>query len=78
MFIKSPAQIHLVFAFYCNTRAFPSGVADKEPACQCKRSKRQGFNPWVRKTPWGRKWQPTMVFLLGKSYGQGSLAGYSP
>ena len=28
--------------------------------------------------PLGRKWQPTMVFLLGKSYGQGSLAGYSP
>ena len=28
--------------------------------------------------PWSRKWQPTPVFLLGKSHGQRSLAGYSP
>ena len=28
--------------------------------------------------PWGRKWQPTPVFLPGKSYGQRSLVGYSP
>ena len=27
--------------------------------------------------PWRRKWQPTPVFLLGKSYGQRSLAGHS-
>ena len=32
------------------------------------------------KTPqgWSRKWQPTPVFLPGKSHGQRSLAGYSP
>ena len=23
----------------------------------------QGFHPWVGKTPWRRKWQPTPVFL---------------
>ena len=28
--------------------------------------------------PWRREWQPTPVFLPGKSYGQRSLAGYSP
>jgi len=27
---------------------------------------------------WRRKWQPTPVFLLGKSHGQRSLVGYSP
>ena len=27
---------------------------------------------------WRRKWQPTPVFLLGKSHGQRSLEGYSP
>ena len=27
--------------------------------------------------PWRRKWQPTPVFLPGKSHGQKSLAGYS-
>ena len=24
---------------------------------------RHRFNPWVGKIPWGRKWQPTAVFL---------------
>ena len=28
--------------------------------------------------PWWRKWQPTPVFLPGKSQGQRSLADYSP
>ena len=28
--------------------------------------------------PWRRKWQPTPVFLPGKSHGHGSLVGYSP
>ena len=37
-----------------------------------------GFHPWVRKMPWRRKWQPTPVFLPGKSHEQKSLAGYSP
>ena len=37
-----------------------------------------GFNPWFGKIPWRREWQPTPVFLPGKSYGQRSLAGYSP
>jgi len=32
------------------------------------------FNPWVSKIPWRRKWQPTPIFLLGKSHGQRSLA----
>ena len=25
-----------------------------------------GFDPWVRKIPWRRKWHPTPVFLPGK------------
>ena len=45
---------------------------------QCKRHKRHRFNPWFRKIPWRRKWQPTPVFLPGKFHGQRSLAGYSP
>ena len=36
------------------------------------------FNLWVRKIPRRRIWQPTPVFLTGKSHGQKSLAGYSP
>ena len=37
-----------------------------------------GFNSWVGKIPWRREWQPTPVFLLGESYGQRNLVGYSP
>ena len=37
-----------------------------------------GFDPWVGKIPWRRKWQPTPVFLPGKSHGRRSLVGYSP
>ena len=44
-------------------------------AWQCKRHR---FNPWVRKIPWRRAWQPTPVFLLRGSHGQRSLVGYSP
>jgi len=36
------------------------------------------FNPWVRKIPWGREWQPTPVFLPGEFHGLRSLVGYSP
>ena len=41
-------------------------------------SRRHGFDPWLEKTPWRRKWQPTPVFLPGKSHGQRRLVGYSP
>ena len=37
-----------------------------------------GFDPWVGKIPWRRKWQFTPGLLPGKSYGQRSLVGYSP
>ena len=53
----------------------PGWLSGKEPICQCRR---RGFDPWVGKIPWRRKWQPTPVFLPGKSHGQRSLAGYSP
>ena len=33
---------------------------------------RPGFDPWVWKICWRRKWQSTPVLLPGKSYGQSS------
>ena len=38
---------------------------------------RPGFDPWVGKILWRRKWQPTPVLLPGKSHGQRSLVGYN-
>ena len=35
-----------------------------------------GFDAWVRKIPWRKKWQPTPVFLPGQSHGLRSLVGY--
>ena len=47
-------------------RGFPGSTSSKEPACQCRRHKRHGFDPRVRKIPWRRAWQPTPVFLPGE------------
>ena len=58
--------------------SFPGGASSKETACQGRRHGRCRFDPWVRKIPWSRKWQPTLVFLPGKFQGPKSLAGYSP
>ena len=55
-----------------------SGSAGKESACNAGGLQKHRFNPWVRKAPWRKKWQPTPVFLPGKSHGQRSLVGYSP
>ena len=50
-------------------------LSGKESACQ---NRRHGFDPWVGKIPWRKKWQPTPVFLPEKSQGQRNLAGYRP
>ena len=55
---------------------FPGGLSGKEPACQCRRHKRGGFDPWVRKISWRRKYTP--VLLPRESHGQRSLVGCSP
>ena len=46
--------------------ALPRWLSGKESACQFGT---HGFNPWVGKIPWRRKWQPTPVFLPGESQG---------
>ena len=48
-------------------RGFPGGSSGKEPACQCRRYKSHGFDPWIRKIPWRRARQSTAVFSPGES-----------
>ena len=38
----------------------------KESTCQCRRRRQCGFDPWVRKILWRRKWPFTPVFFPGK------------
>ena len=43
----------------------------------CLQCGRPGFNPWVGKILWRRKWQHTPVLLPGKSHGQRSVVGFN-
>ena len=54
---------------------FPDNSDSKESTCECRI---HGFDPWVRKIPWKRKWQSPPVFLPGKSHGQRNLVHCSP
>ena len=57
---------------------FPWWLCDKG-ICLQRRSRRScGFDPWVRKISWRKKWLPTPVFLLREFHGQRSLMGFSP
>ena len=58
----------------CRSMGF-LGDTGKESARQCRRHKRHGFDSWVGKIPWRRKWQSAMVFLPEKSHGERSLVG---
>ena len=57
---------------------FPGGSVVKNPPANAGDARAWGFNPWVGKILWRRKWQPSPVFLPGKSHGQRSLEGYCP
>ena len=72
-------SLSLYIYIYIYMHIFPGGASGKESVCQCRRTKRHGFNTWVGKIPWRRrrKRQATPVFLLGESHGQRSLVGYS-
>ena len=67
-----------VGSFLYGNKDISGGASAKEPACQFRRHRRCRFDSWVRKVPWSRKWQPALVFLPGKFYGQRSLEGYCP
>ena len=57
---------------------FLGGAGGKEPTANPGNIKDDGFDPWVGKITWRRRWQPTLVFLSVESHGQRSLVGNSP
>ena len=67
-----------IFVTWLITRSLTGSGSGKETTCQCRRRKRRGFDSWVGKIPWRRKWQSTPVFLPGEFHGWRTLVGYSP
>ena len=82
-FPPPPAQLFCLITPYCPF-GFSGGSVGKESTCNAgdllheTPCMRPGFDPWIRKVPWGSKWQTTPIFLRGKFRGQRSLAGYNP
>ena len=76
VFLIGQDEVLLVSKSGC--QGLPRWLGGKESAYLCRRCRRHGFNPWVGKIPWRRAWQPTPVFLSGRSHGPRSLAGCSP
>ena len=67
---QNPFLIDIVFLIWDSLVA---QMVQNLPAMQETRVQSLG-----QEDPLERKWQPTPVFLLGKSHGQRSLEGYSP
>ena len=53
-------------------------LSGKEPAGQCRRGRRHGFDLWVGKIPWSGKWSTHSSILAWRIPWTGSLVGYSP
>ena len=73
----TPAWSQLCVFTFCSLKSITGLVgwlSGKEFACQCRRPRRHGFDPWIERIPWRGKWQLTPVFLPGESRGQRSLA----
>ena len=57
-------SIHVCLWVCIYLPGFLGGSDSKESTCNAGRP---GFDPWVRKIPWKRAWQPTSVYLPGES-----------
>ena len=66
---ESDISMEVIMGFPCGSavKNLPANARDK-----CS------FDPWVRKIPWRRKWQPAPVFLPVIFHGQRRLEDYSP
>ena len=68
--------LHIPCEYYrCIYLGFPGGSVIKNPPANAGG---MGLIPGLGRFPWWRKWQPTLVFLPGKSHGERSLVGCSP
>ena len=70
MYMIWPQRLYLMKELKREWASLVAQMVKNLPAVQ-----RPGFDPWVRKIPWRRRWQPTPIFLSGES--QRSLTGCS-
>ena len=73
-FMTSATWESILYIVLC-ILGFPGGSDSKASVCNAGD---RGSIPGLGRFPWRRKWQPTPVFLPGKSHGPQSLVGYSP
>ena len=71
-------QCHQTSMIWQQVMSFLDGSVCKESACSTKDAGDPDSTSGFGRPSWGRKWQPTPVFLPGESHGQRSLAAYSP
>ena len=50
----------------------PTWLSGKESACQYRRCRKLGLNPWIRKIPWRRAWQPLQYSCLENPMDRGA------
>ena len=67
--LRTPVYNSLRLTVFIVSVGFPGGTSGEESTCQCRR---RGFDPWVGKIPWRRKWQLSPVFLPGESINRGA------
>ena len=81
-FLSSLIEMQLInetiLYIHIDVYGLPRWLSGKESACQWRKHTRRGFDPWVGKISWRRKWQSIPVFLPGKSHEYRNLVGYSP
>ena len=70
---KPPGRTRSQFSKQSSQASLVAQMVHNLPAMR-----RPGLDPWVRKIPWRREWQPNPVFLHGQFHGQSRLAGYCP
>ena len=62
----------LIYIWIHLERSFPGGATGKEPACQCRRHKRHGFDPWFGKIPRGGHGNPLQNSCLKNRMDRGA------
>ena len=55
----SKESLNHLLGDYVLGRGLPRWLSGTESTWRSRRCSRHGFDPWARKMPWRRKWQPT-------------------